>query len=774
MKKRILSLMLCIAMLLSLTACGGSGGETTAPSTVPPTTTESGPDAAELYNTAADKVRSAVSMLIDYTLDKTMTLGGDTYLEKQVTSLSLSGLGTDGFAARATNAYTWGQDYYADTSDIFVDGVYYGKVDASSFTSEMTADAYQSMYLPGVLLTAELYENVELTDGNTVTFSGAAALEPWLAQEGCELVEASGTAYIDATGELEDCTYHAVYTYGTIDYEVNVSLRTMTGPITVEAPLDTSAYVAMEHPEAALAYERAIGLVFQSDNMVFNSSESILIQAANVTKTTQIAMNSYGAGDDLMAEFITTAVLTDLGSGSQIYNTTQEESFLDGVYTMTVDGSEAPTNSSVTAETVDVYRQNLSTYSMPLLESFDTFTAEDLGATWLLNYTLPESEAKAMSTSIVGSVYEDPNLLDNAASAYRTEGCGGYIGIDKVTGLPTGLGSGYMGVHTIDGAEYLLTMNYSQTTSIGGGEAYKALTGEPMPVEIPEEQATPLLYHVTGENGEEMYLFGTIHVGDGRTANLPTAILDAFAASDALAVEFDMDAFEEKMTSDPATAASTAQSYVYTDGTTIADHLEDDALADEAVEILKSTGSYNASLLMMKPIILAQSVENDYIRLSHVISADRGMDRQLLAMARTEGKEILEVETGDAQMQMLTGYSDALQELLLKEALEYGSGEFMAETMELYELWCAGDEAALTAMINEIEEMTEEEAKLYEEYNKAMSTDRNAAMLTVAKEYLAGEKTVFYAVGLAHLLAEDGLLNTLREAGYTVEMVPCP
>ena len=53
-----------------------------------------------------------------------------------------------------------------------------------------------------------------------------------------------------------------------------------------------------------------------------------------------------------------------------------------------------------------------------------------------------------------------------------------------------------------------------------------------------------------------------------------------------------------------------------------------------------------------------------------------------------------------------------------------------------------------------------------------MYTDRNAAMLETAKEYLESGDVVFFAVGLAHLLAEDGLVNTLRDAGYTVELVP--
>ena len=771
MKKRILSLMLII-MLLSLTACGG--GETAPPTTTaPPETTEPAPDAAEIYNTAADKVRSAGSMLIDYTLDKTMTFGGDTYQEMQATNLSLTGIGTDGFAAKAANTYTWGLDYYADTSDVFVDGIYYGKVDANAFSSEMTADVYHSLYLPGVLLTAELYESVEMTDGNTVTFSGATALEPWLAQEGYKLVEASGTAYIDATGELEDCTYHAVYTYGTIDYEIDVTFRAMTGPITVEAPADTSSYAATDFPEARLMYERAIGLSLQAGNITSTSAENILIEAGAVVMSQQCTMNSYGIGSDLMADFDTSVSLMDLSTGSPISAYTLEETFQNGVYTVATDGGTPETDAGVTGPVIRSAVQAFVAEMFPFPEEVENLTLTDNGAAVLLEYTFTEAGAETYTTLLCGSIYEDENLLNDLSTAYRTDTAHGFVGIDRITGLPLSLSIEYLGIHTIEGTECRLAYDHTQSVNIGGGEAYKSFTGVPMPVEIPEEQATPLLYKVTGENGEEMYLFGTIHVGDGRTANLPAAILDAFDASDALAVEFNMDVFEDRMESDPATAAMIAQFYVYTDGSTIVDHLQDDALADEAVEILKATGSYNSTLLMMKPIILAQSVENDYIRLSHVISADMGMDRQLLAMARDAGKEILEVETGEEQMQMLTGYSDALQELLLKEALEYDPAEYMAETVELYELWCSGDEAALITLLNEVEEMTDEEAALYEEYNKAMSTDRNAAMLTVAREYLSGDKTVFYAVGLAHLLEEDGLVNTLRSAGYTVELVPC-
>ena len=52
-----------------------------------------------------------------------------------------------------------------------------------------------------------------------------------------------------------------------------------------------------------------------------------------------------------------------------------------------------------------------------------------------------------------------------------------------------------------------------------------------------------------------------------------------------------------------------------------------------------------------------------------------------------------------------------------------------------------------------------------------MITQRNAVMLSAAITQLESGSTVFYAVGLAHVLGETGLVNGLRNAGYTVELV---
>ena len=99
--------------------------------------------------------------------------------------------------------------------------------------------------------------------------------------------------------------------------------------------------------------------------------------------------------------------------------------------------------------------------------------------------------------------------------------------------------------YTIDGTEYPLTLQFDQSFEAPAKGAYQEITEE-MPEEAePENKATPLFYHVTGEDGQEMWLLGTIHVGDERTAYLPEEIYNAFAASDALAVECDSEAFDE-------------------------------------------------------------------------------------------------------------------------------------------------------------------------------------------------------------------------------------
>ena len=419
------------------------------------------------------------------------------------------------------------------------------------------------------------------------------------------------------------------------------------------------------------------------------------------------------------------------------------------------------------------YYQNMLTDYLFSATYLQTATGTDMNGILLAEFTCTDDLGELLCKEICSDLFGDSQLLNDHASAYRNEVLDFYVSADKYTGLPIAAGFLYQGIHTIDGQEFTLSQQIDCSFDLAGLEVYEEITEELAPETEPETQATPLLYHVTGPDGEEMWLFGTIHVGDNRTGFLPQEIYDAFAASDALAIECNTTAFEEQLEEDDDLSEKVSEYYFYSDGTTAQDHITDTQLYEDALKMLKATGSYNMNSLYLKPSLWAQDITNAFLNCGRRLTSSKGMESRLEKLAEEQNKPIWEIESVLFQIDMSTGYSDELQELLLADAVYSSVPGYWTGVDDLYELWCQGDEAALIeALRDELpEDMTEEELALYNEYNNALSVNRNEGMLKVAIEYLESGDTVFYAVGLAHLLADNGLVFTLREAGYTVELV---
>jgi uncharacterized protein YbaP (TraB family) len=413
-------------------------------------------------------------------------------------------------------------------------------------------------------------------------------------------------------------------------------------------------------------------------------------------------------------------------------------------------------------------------YNIPMLDLLTGATAEDLGSLYHLELSFDPTYADSYGQSIAQTFWGDPEFLNDLATDHGTKAMEVYFAIDKYTGLPTATGYYYEGFHIIDDFEYLLTMQADQSFDLASDDAYEAITETPPTAKEPDEKATPLFYHVTGEDGQEMWLLGTIHVGDARTSYLPQVIYDAFDNADALAVEFNSEAFDDALETDDELSAQVSACYFYDDGTTTQEHVEDQELFDYAEKLLKATGNYHMNAPYMKAYFWSNSITNYYMSQGQNLSSTQGVDNQFIWRAQAQEKPIYDVESGLFQVQMMSGFSDPLQELLLLDGAATDAVEYFTSTQELFEMWCAGNEADLIAYLTEEDdtsEMTDEEILLLEEYNNAMETNRNDDMLDVAVGYLESGEVVFYAVGLAHLLAEDGLVNTLRDAGYTVELI---
>ena len=322
------------------------------------------------------------------------------------------------------------------------------------------------------------------------------------------------------------------------------------------------------------------------------------------------------------------------------------------------------------------------------------------------------------------------------------------------------------GVPTPDGTESTVEESIEQTE-----EKQTPTQDLPEPTEektppSDAEPATPLLYRITDGNDHTVWLFGSIHVGRESYYPLPDYVLEAFDSADSLAVEVDIIAFEKDLKLQVEALAP----LLYADGTTIKDHISQE-LYDDAVETLKGLNTYMKALDMYCPALWSSTIDS---LLMERLGADirLGVDRHLLERARAAGKEILEVENALSQYQMLAGFSDELQALLLEASVAlYNAPEAAREDLtEMMELWASGDEQAFAAYLaGSDENMTPEEALLYEEYNQAMLADRNLFMADYAEAALLSGKEIFICVGAAHVIGEGAMTQLLSERGYIVE-----
>lgn len=296
------------------------------------------------------------------------------------------------------------------------------------------------------------------------------------------------------------------------------------------------------------------------------------------------------------------------------------------------------------------------------------------------------------------------------------------------------------------------------------------------PVETPtdppaaEEQSkvSPALYKVFDDRGNVAWLFGSIHVGTEDFYPLPEYVLSAFDGSDALAVEVDILALE----TDLQTQTDMMSMMVYTDGTTIKDHISPEVYY-QAVAFLKACGAYMPVLDSYKPI-LWYSYLDSCATLMLGYDAELGVDYHMLKRAKDQGKKVLEVESAVEQYTLLADLSPELQAFLLENTVNSCSN-LMAYRMALLMLvgaWEQGNTEALAANVN-IKPMFMEEAYklLYEEYSQILLTARDEGMTQYVVDALSSGEEVFICVGAAHVVGENGVVSQLRQLGYTVETV---
>jgi uncharacterized protein YbaP (TraB family) len=252
-----------------------------------------------------------------------------------------------------------------------------------------------------------------------------------------------------------------------------------------------------------------------------------------------------------------------------------------------------------------------------------------------------------------------------------------------------------------------------------------------------------------------VHILGSVHALNRELYPLPKKIEDAFDQSDALAVEADINEIN------PETMMTMLDGAFYPDNDSLENHLSRETYELSAKK-LQEVGLPIELFQKNKPWFLASIITVlDLHKLG--FDPDYGIDKYFLKKA--EGKKrIIELEGSDYQMRLLSGLSDAEQELFLRSTL-IDSAVLKEEMGAIIKAWSAGDtkavESLLTRSLREDPEMLSVYERLIDERNKQMASKIEGLLQT--------KSTSFVVVGAGHLVGTKGIIELLKKRGYLVE-----
>ncbi|MDR2945282.1 MAG: TraB/GumN family protein [Candidatus Adiutrix sp.] len=264
--------------------------------------------------------------------------------------------------------------------------------------------------------------------------------------------------------------------------------------------------------------------------------------------------------------------------------------------------------------------------------------------------------------------------------------------------------------------------------------------------------AANFLWRVTGPQGGEAYILGSIHLAHPGLYPLREPIMEAFADSAALVVEIDMDGL-------PPDAVNR---FISTHGLSSDLRPLPERLVPATRALLEKSGYYQAYMDNLTPWMAALSIQMDVLN-THGFEPQYGLDKYFLGLARSRGLPILSLETLDDQLGMLADMDAAQADLFLRSTLlEIGD---LPQTIQTFlDSWNSGDVAKFAAVF-------------FQEYDKypelrplldRIIFRRNDTMAARIEGLLRQSKTHFIVVGAGHLAGGRSILARLSAKGFSI------
>ena len=258
------------------------------------------------------------------------------------------------------------------------------------------------------------------------------------------------------------------------------------------------------------------------------------------------------------------------------------------------------------------------------------------------------------------------------------------------------------------------------------------------------------LWKIEGNELEKpSYLFGTIHITCNAT--LEDDVKKALDETTQIVMELDMD--------DPSMQMKMMKSIYFKDGKTLKDFVSEEDYKSIDSLFINNMGMPVKMLEKVKPFFLSSMFFPKMLDCPM-----QSFEVELTKIAKEQEEEIYGLETLEEQIQVFDDipledqYADLVR--MAKDNLEYDKETF-SKMLKLYE------EENITAILDMMDDDTN---KTVSEHQDVLLKQRNENWISKISEY-AKDQPTFFGVGAGHLPGKNGVIQLLRNAGYTVEAV---
>ncbi|MDY7394820.1 TraB/GumN family protein [Aureibaculum sp. 2210JD6-5] len=258
-----------------------------------------------------------------------------------------------------------------------------------------------------------------------------------------------------------------------------------------------------------------------------------------------------------------------------------------------------------------------------------------------------------------------------------------------------------------------------------------------------------LLWKIEGDNIQTSYIFGTIHMLPQKDFVMSQKVKDAFAETEELYLELDMD--------NPEMMQEMMKQMMIEETDLLSNHVDSTEYKLLDSYLKENVGMGFAQFNRFKPLYMSSTIMSSLVG-KQVAS----YEFTFMSMAKEAKKELKGLETVEDQMSVFDSisYEDQMDELV----------EMLEDPNDTKELYSKMVEKYKSENINDLFDYMDDFFDNDQKMIDKLLYDRNENWVKKIPE-ISKDKKILYAVGAGHLGGEKGVIQLLKNQGFKVTPV---